>query len=119
MAKIIGATTTTPIPRSDWAQQNENRADYILNKPDIKSLASKDIVERTDLSDDIKASLGKADSAEAYVDELIGGVNTAISEAKSSAETGDENTLAAAKQYADQVAAQSAQIQIVTWGADD
>ncbi len=33
MAKIIGGTTSTPTPRSDWAQTNPNRADYIMNKP--------------------------------------------------------------------------------------
>ena len=33
MAKIIGGTVATPMPRSDWNQQNPNRADYIKNKP--------------------------------------------------------------------------------------
>lgn len=38
MSKIIGSTTTTPVPRSDWAQTDPNKADYILNKPDIEAL---------------------------------------------------------------------------------
>lgn len=32
--KIIGNTTATPVPRSNWEQTDENKADFILNKPD-------------------------------------------------------------------------------------
>ena len=35
MAKIIGNTTMTPVPRSDWNQVDETKADFILNKPDV------------------------------------------------------------------------------------
>ena len=35
MAKIIGNTTATPTPVSDWLQTDEKKADYIKNKPDI------------------------------------------------------------------------------------
>ena len=35
MAKIIGNTTATPTPRSDWNQTDETKADYIKNKPTI------------------------------------------------------------------------------------
>ena len=38
MAKIIGNTTATPNPRPDWNQTDENRADYIKNKPDIEKI---------------------------------------------------------------------------------
>ena len=34
MSKIIGRTTTTPVPRSDWNQVDETKADFILNKPE-------------------------------------------------------------------------------------
>lgn len=71
MSKIIGNTTTTPIPRSDWAQVDPNKADFILNKPELGVLSSKDVVEKADLAADIQASLGKADAAEAYIDECI------------------------------------------------
>lgn len=33
MSKIIGNTTTTPVPRSDWKQVDSTKADFILNKP--------------------------------------------------------------------------------------
>lgn len=35
MAKIIGNTTATPNPQSDWSQQDPTKADYIKNKPDF------------------------------------------------------------------------------------
>ena len=38
MAKIIGNTTATPTPISDWNQTNPNKADYIKNKPTIPSV---------------------------------------------------------------------------------
>ena len=37
MARIIGNTTATPTPVSDWNQTDENKADYIKNKPSIPS----------------------------------------------------------------------------------
>jgi hypothetical protein len=41
MSKIIGNTTATPVPRSDWNQTDETKVDFIKNKPDI---ATKDYV---------------------------------------------------------------------------
>ena len=38
MSKIIGNTTATPVPRSDWAQTDKAKADFIRNKPDLASL---------------------------------------------------------------------------------
>lgn len=35
MSKIIGNTTATPNPQSDWNQTNATKADYIKNKPDF------------------------------------------------------------------------------------
>ena len=43
MAKIIGNTTATPNPQSDWNQADETKADYIKNKPTI--LTEEDVVE--------------------------------------------------------------------------
>jgi hypothetical protein len=43
MSKIIGNTTTTPVPRSDWAQTNPEKVDFIKNKPDI--LTEEDVVQ--------------------------------------------------------------------------
>ena len=38
MAKIIGNTTATTTPRSDWNQTDETKADYIKNKPTAVSV---------------------------------------------------------------------------------
>ena len=35
MPKIIGNTTATPTPVSDWAQTDPMKADYIKNKPNL------------------------------------------------------------------------------------
>lgn len=37
MARIIGNTTATPTPVSDWLQTDASKADYIKNKPSIPS----------------------------------------------------------------------------------
>lgn len=57
MSKIIGDTTATPNPRPDWLQTDETKADYIKNKPTLGSLASKDVVVKDDLGDDVQALL--------------------------------------------------------------
>lgn len=40
MSKIIGNTTVTPYPRPDWNQTDENKADYIKNKPDLTQIVA-------------------------------------------------------------------------------
>ena len=60
---IIGNATPTPPPRPDWNQDDENRGDYIKNKPTLGSLAGKSIVTRTDLDEEIQESLDKVDDA--------------------------------------------------------
>lgn len=45
MSKIIGNTTTTPVPRSDWQQSDRTKADFIRNKPVLGTIAEKDISE--------------------------------------------------------------------------
>ena len=59
MREIIGNTTATPNPPSDWKQTDVTKADFIKNKPNLGALAEKDIVEKNDLAADIKASLNK------------------------------------------------------------
>ncbi len=94
MAKIIGNTTATPTPASDWLQTDENKADYIKNKPEIIELAQ-------DLSVSGKAADAKVvgDTLASFKDTYIGDdtvsnqINTAIS--------------------------QKSQVQIITWEADD
>ena len=43
--KIRGNTVGTPIPRSDWSQENPNRADYIRNKPNVAEIDDTKVVE--------------------------------------------------------------------------
>ena len=63
MSKIIGNTTATPVLRSDWAQIDASKVDFILNKPTLGSLASKSVVNKTDLASAVQTSLNKADTA--------------------------------------------------------
>ena len=55
--KIIGDIAGVPNPKSDWAQNDERKADYIKNKPDLdvfsnalKGTASGEVVSITDVS---------------------------------------------------------------------
>lgn len=81
--KIIGNTTATPTPRSDWNQADEAKADFILNKPALGSIAEKDVIEKNDLASDVQTSLGKADvaldSAKTYTNITVSSHNTSTS----------------------------------------
>lgn len=83
MSKIIGRTTATPVPRSDWNQMDETKVDFIKNKPELGSLAEKDVVAKSDLSSDVQTSLGKADialdEAKAYTDTSVSGLASTAS----------------------------------------
>lgn len=62
MGKIIGNTTTTPIPRSDWTQTDKTKADFIRHKPELGTISGKDIIEKSDLTTDIQSSLEEISS---------------------------------------------------------
>ena len=121
MSKIIGNTTATPTPRSDWNQVDEAKADFILNKPELGSLATKDVIGKADLSSDVQTSLGKADialdQAKAHTDSEIAKTQSALAEKENAGAAA--NALTEAKTYTDNVASQKSQVQIITWGADD
>lgn len=51
--KIMGIPVGTPTTKSDWSQTDESQADYIKNKPTLGALAYKDVVESSDLADDV------------------------------------------------------------------
>ena len=42
MAKIIGNIVGLPSPRSDWNQNDEMKADFIKNKPDLKGMIAEE-----------------------------------------------------------------------------
>lgn len=48
-----------------------------------------------------------------------GSANTALNSARTYADNGDSSTLEESKTYTDNAVAQKAQVQIITWGADD
>lgn len=51
MAKIIGNTIATSVPVPDWHQTDENKADYIKNKPDIDGINNKIITLESQVAD--------------------------------------------------------------------
>lgn len=57
MSKIIGNTTTTPVPRSDWEQTDKEKADYIRNKPSLGAISEKDVVGKDDLTQEVQSSI--------------------------------------------------------------
>jgi hypothetical protein len=61
--EIIGNTTATPNPRSDWEQTDETKADYIKNKPTLGSVSFLNEISRENLSESVQESLDKADNA--------------------------------------------------------
>ena len=62
MSKIIGNTTTTPVPRSDWGQTDKAKADFIRNKPTLGTISAKDVVDKVDLASDVQSSLEQIDT---------------------------------------------------------
>lgn len=94
MPKIIGNTTATPNPQSDWNQTDPTKADYIKNKPSgtLPETSEGDngkIVEIVDgayvLKDIASSSVGTyvqavIDGTLDEIDDLIGGENPAADE---------------------------------------
>lgn len=88
MSKIIGNTTTTPVPRSDWSQTDKKKADYIRNKPELGAISEKDIIEKADLTTDVQSSLEQIDTKANIVT-----LSTEEYEALEQAEATNANTL--------------------------
>lgn len=63
--KIVGTTigVSNPHKQPDWNQTDSTQLDFIYNKPTLGTLAAKDEVTETDLSDSILLILEKAASA--------------------------------------------------------
>ena len=61
MAKIIGNTTATPTPVSDWNQNDAMKADYIKNKPTDVSAFNNDVgyVDETTLATELSTKMDK------------------------------------------------------------
>lgn len=94
MSKIIGNTTTTPVPRSDWSQTDKTKADFIRHKPILGVISQKDIIDKSDLTSEINQKLGMVDTlnnTKLNASELDSAIDTALTEAKASGEfTGED-----------------------------
>ena len=88
MSKIIGNTTTTPVPRSNWEQTDKTKADFIRNKPTLGTISAKDAVSKTDLTTDVQSSLEQIDTKANVVT-----LSTEEYEALETSGTVDANTL--------------------------
>ena len=108
MSKIIGNTTTTPVPRSDWGQTDKKKADYIRNKPTLGTISEKDAIGKDDLTQEVQSSI----DTKANVVTLSTEEYTALEQAQQT----NANTLYMITDAEEEVVPQ---IQFITWEADD
>ena len=108
MSKIIGNTTTTPVPRSDWEQTDKKKADYIRNKPTLGTISEKDAIGKDDLTQEVQSSI----DTKANVVTLSTEEYTALEQAQQT----NANTLYMITDAEEEVVPQ---IQFITWEADD
>lgn len=111
MSKIIGNTTTTPVPRSDWNQTDKTKADFIRHKPELGAISEKDIIEKSDLTTDIQSSLEEINTKANIVT-----LSTEEYMALEQAQATNANTL---YMLSDAEEEMPTQVQIITWEADD
>lgn len=81
MAKIIGNTTATPNPCPDWEQTNSTKADFIKNKPEIKSGDGKDSIVQNYTGECDSTHFGNTstgESAAVFGEANINGANRAL-----------------------------------------
>ena len=83
MSKIVGNTTTTPVPRSNWAQTEESKVDFILNKPKLGTLAEKNVVEKADLSTELQNTIVTVDALNIVKEEIINSVSIDVDDSLS------------------------------------
>lgn len=111
MSKIIGSTTTTPVPRSDWSQTDKTKADFIRHKPELGAISEKDIIDKADLNTDIQSSLEEIDTKANVVT-----LSTDEYEALETSGATNANTL---YMLTDAEEETPTQVQIVTWEDED
>ena len=82
--RIIGNTTTTPMPIPDWNQTNPAKADFIKNKPDMQAVndaigSLSTLVGDTAVSEQINISVAaiqpKITSITVFADSWVGDTN--------------------------------------------
>jgi len=57
-----GGGSLKKMPQSDWTQTDETQLDFIKNKPTLGSLAAKDEVAKSDLTEEVQTALDNAKS---------------------------------------------------------
>lgn len=126
MSKIVGNTTATPVPRSNWEQTDKNKIDYIRNKPTLGVISEKDVIAKDDLTADVQSSLEEIET-KANVITLTTKEYEALTPEETNANTLYMLSDADEEQYALQSdletlqteVSQKSQVQIITWEADD
>lgn len=108
MSKIIGNTTATPVPRSDWNQVDKKKPDYIRNKPTLGTISEKDAIGKDDLTQEVQSSIDTKAS--------VVTITTAEYEALEEAEATNANTL---YMITDEEEPVIPTIQFITWEDDD
>lgn len=108
MSKIIGNTTTTPVPRSDWEQTDKKKADYIRNKPTLGTISEKDAISKDDLTQEVQSFI----DTKANVVTLTTEEYTALEEDEAT----NANTLYMITDAEEEAVPQ---IQFITWEEDD
>ena len=111
MSKIVGNTTATPVPRSNWEQTDKNKIDYIRNKPTLGVISEKDVITKDDLATDVQSSLEEIETKANVVT-----LTTEEYEALENDGLVNANTLYMLSDAEEEV---YAPIQIITWEADD
>jgi len=76
------------IPQSDWAQTDETQLDFIKNKPNLGSLATKDEVAKSDLAAEVRKAL---DTKPSYTSDEVGAIPIAQKGIADGVATLDEN----------------------------
>ena len=64
--EIIGNTTATPNPRSDWAQTDPTKADFIKNKPSLDEFATKNDVAE-EIEDNIPTKTSELENDSGFI----------------------------------------------------
>lgn len=108
MSKIIGNTTATPVPRSDWNQTDKKRPDFIQNKPTLGTISEKDTIGKDDLTQEVQSSI----DTKANVVTLTTEEYTALEQAQQT----NANTLYMITDAEEETVPQ---IQFVTWEEND
>ena len=101
---IKGNTVGTPTPRTNWNQDDPNKADYLKGKEDLQSQISNAQAAANNAQAAANNAQAAANNAQAAADNAQTAADNAqatADEAKSSAQTLSNNAFESAKEYSD------------------